>query len=176
MHTLSAVWYWTLADIVFRSEIFFIDKNNCLCRILYRKQIKTFSLSAKTCSEKMKPLNTSQKLLTWLSIYPNENGTRKCNKSLSILLISFIIVIEISFFVSSCFFVEENLSGNVEESLYALFQISGAIALIYSLIVSFYSRKNITAFFKSLANIYEASKNFVLIFTLWLSSNTKFLL
>lgn len=108
----------------------------------------------------MKPLATHQRVLTWLCICPAENHTSKWKKSLYILLVFALFVVEVSAVVSSLVFFLKNVSEDLEESLYALFVIVGDVCLTYGSLVLFYKRHEITAFLEELEQIFAISKNF----------------
>lgn len=109
---------------------------------------------------KMKPLATHERVLTWLCIFPAANDTSKWKKSLYILLVFILFVLEVCALVSSLIFFLKNVSNNLEESLYSLFQISAFSCLTYFSFISFYSRHEIMAVFGKLAQIYADGENF----------------
>lgn len=61
--------------------------------------------------------------------------------------------------LSSVAFFVENISTNLEESLYAFFQISAFSGLTYMCIVAFLLRSRITAFLGTLSKIYDTCKS-----------------
>lgn len=59
--------------------------------------------------------------------------------------------------LTSIFFVQ-SFSTNLEESLYAIFQLTGTSAMFYFNIVAFNSRRKMARLFEKLSDIYNASK------------------
>lgn len=72
----------------------------------------------------MKPLETSKRVLTWFCIFSEENTTKRQ----LLAHLSFSIFVSVSVFcgaLASAIFAIKYISTNLEDSLYAIFQMSG---------------------------------------------------
>lgn len=107
----------------------------------------------------MKPLGTSRKILTWFYLYPVEEGTER-KKLIHFILSAVVFIFKISFLASSTAFFMKYVSTDLEESLYALFQISAFSNSTYVIAIAYISHQKITALIDRLSAIYDASKNF----------------
>lgn len=103
----------------------------------------------------MKPLETNQQILTFLCIFPTTN---KCKRRIYIVLSVFLLVIEICGLASSATFVLNHISTDLEEAIYAIFQVAAFSGLIYMIIVTIILRNKIIDFFRTLSKICETSK------------------
>lgn len=107
----------------------------------------------------IKPLATNQRVLTWICVCPVESTTSKNTKLLCIMFtITLYLIILIAFASSFVFFIE-NISIDMEKSFYALLQLIVFTGQAYVLMSIFISRHKITAFIKTLSDIYETSMN-----------------
>lgn len=105
----------------------------------------------------MKPLVTNQQVLTWLCICKNETSSRMEK----LAHISFSVFVSVFLFwgdLSSLMFFIKFATVDLEESLYALFQVAGLSGMVYLIFVVPFSRHAIAATFDSLSKIYDASK------------------
>lgn len=107
---------------------------------------------------KMKPLATNQRVLTWLCVCPFDLNTNLCQKAFYIISTALLFASEVGAFVSSIIFFVENISNDLEGSLYAVFQFVAFTGLIYMSIMAFILRDRINMFLESLATIYQESK------------------
>lgn len=107
----------------------------------------------------MGPLATNQRVLTWLCICPFDQDASIWKKSFFIILTLFLFTFEVSSWVSSIIFFVTNVSVDLENCLYAVFQIAATSGLIYMWMVAFISRKRINQFLGTLANIYDESNS-----------------
>lgn len=107
----------------------------------------------------MKPLQTNQQVLTWLCVYLAKQNTSKFKK---ILYIVFSVVVFLGYFnvlLASIAFFLKYASSSLEQSLYALFQISGDFGTVYMMLTAYTLRKQFKIIFDKLSNIYDACKN-----------------
>lgn len=109
----------------------------------------------------MRPLSTNQRMLKWLCVCPLEARDSQWMKPLCIIfsLITFAAVA--GCVLSSIVFFSTNISTDLEESLYALFQISAFSGVAYMAIVAFIERNKITAFLETLTKIYNTRKRII---------------
>lgn len=105
----------------------------------------------------MKPLKTNQQVLTWLCICENETST-KLEKFAHVSFSVFVSVFLSWGDLSSMMFFIKFAAIDLEESLYALFQVAGLSGMAYLIFVVPFSRRAISATFDSLSKIYDASK------------------
>lgn len=108
--------------------------------------------------QQITPLATCQRVLTWISVYPVANDISIWKKILFKLFPLVIFATDLAGLTASVVFFWRYISTNLEECLYAIFQISGLLGMANSVIVTFILRHKIPLIFNSLANIYETSK------------------
>lgn len=102
----------------------------------------------------MRPLVTSQNVLTWLCVFAT-----KSNKKYFYIAITFLVIILIlSGIFTSFTYLWKYISVDLDSSLYALFQVAGYSSAFYSTVVTAYMRHEIVAIFEKLSNIYKTSK------------------
>lgn len=106
----------------------------------------------------MLPLPTNQRVLTWLCIRPMNTDENRWKKLFYIMFSITFVSIDLTALFSSIAFFFINISIDLEESLYALFQISAFSGLTYMCIVAFLLRNEITVFLGTLSQIYDARK------------------
>lgn len=107
----------------------------------------------------MRPLPTNQRMLTWICVCPLESRDSKWMKPFCVIFALTTFLAVSSCVLSSVIFFSSNVSKDVEESLYALFQISAFSGVAYMAIVAFYSRKKINAFLETLTAIHDERKH-----------------
>lgn len=110
---------------------------------------------------KMQPLAPSKRALTWFCICFDENSTKRQR----LIHLSFSIFVSVSVScgtLASVIFTFQNISTNLEDSLYSIFQISGLSDSVYIFIVAPILRHKISAMFQSLSAIYENRKIFTI--------------
>lgn len=101
-----------------------------------------------------------QQMLIWLCICPADQNTSQL-KRYSHTVFSILVVTILSLAsLSGAILCVKFLSIDLEECLFALYHTSATSTLLYMLIAVFFSRKRISATFRSLSEIYNtASKN-----------------
>lgn len=105
----------------------------------------------------MKPLVTNAKVLTWLCILPAQE---QINRRMKLIYIAFTFTLSITCFcglVSSLAFMMEYLSTNLEDCLYALFQVAADSSALYMVLVALFLRHKMAALFDKLSEIYNES-------------------
>ena len=113
---------------------------------------------------KMKPLVTNKLVLMWLCSHPAEKSTVKWKKIAYVAFTAFSLLGLLSLIGLTSIFCVQSFSTDLEESLYAIFQMTGSSAMFYFSIVAFNSRHKIAALFENLSDIYSASNFFLTIF------------
>lgn len=101
----------------------------------------------------MQPLEIYQRAFIWLCVCPSNPNTSKWLKILhQLTTIVSIAVLVIGLFASTVYFMKYS-STNTQESLFALFQVSGNLLLENSVIVGFLFRSQIIDTFRLLSDI-----------------------
>lgn len=100
---------------------------------------------------------TSQKMLTWICVYPADETVSKFKRATYAFAYAFILISNLCVLASSVAFFLKYVSVDLEQSLYAVFQITAYGSMTYLIIVSFLLRSKIPLVFDDLAKIYEAS-------------------
>lgn len=105
------------------------------------------------------PLKTNRRVLTWLCMCPANEATEKWKKiAYTSLSITAVLLIVCAFLASVAYF-GKFASTDLEEALYALFQIIGAVSLLFAIKIAYFSRNKIDAIFENLTKIYRKSEN-----------------
>lgn len=107
---------------------------------------------------KLKPLKTNYRVLTWLCVCPPEESISWRKQLVYISLISTILIGFIIILMTSAAFLIENMSVDLEKSLYALAQIDTYFGITYTITMALFLRQEITGLFNSLSHIYAESK------------------
>lgn len=108
--------------------------------------------------QKIKPLATNQRVLTWLCVYPAEKTTCKF-KQMAYIFFSFVVFSGIlSSLIASVAYFMKFVSIDLEVALYAVSQIAAAASVLYAIAMTYLSRRGITAIFQKLNEIYDQSK------------------
>lgn len=105
----------------------------------------------------IEPLKTSRQVLIWLSVCPADANTTKKMKLAHLAFSMAWVAITICGFLASFGFFINSVSTNLEESLYALFQVFANLVMQNTIIVTFVMRHKIAEFFQQLSQIYNKS-------------------
>lgn len=105
----------------------------------------------------MKPLGTSQRVLAWLLICPDENAT-KWQKWTHIIFTIYLAIFNFVGVFTGGLFGLKYITINLELTLYAVFPTFGLISAVYIMVVASFSRRKINVIFQTLSVIYKASK------------------
>lgn len=108
----------------------------------------------------MKPLELNQRALTWLFMCSPPKRTLWWKKLLYFTFFCFVFVTNFLVLVAASTFALKSFSINLEEFLYAFFQISALAGIVYVMLAAFLLRHKISTIFEQLSDIYEASKSF----------------
>lgn len=110
----------------------------------------------------MKPLVTNQRVLSWLCVCPVDKNTNKWQKLVYKIFTISLAILMMGIFVSSSMFFWKFMAVDVEEALYAVYQVMGSTCLLYIMfIVVCFSRSKLNVTFSKLSDIYKASKKFL---------------
>lgn len=101
---------------------------------------------------------TSKKVLTWIYLYPVNEGTNSAKRTAYkwFLLSIFAFLSSGLAFSIACLF--KYWSIDLEKSLYSPIQIGPTLSTVYSLIIGLLLRNRILTMFNNLSKIYEKSK------------------
>lgn len=106
----------------------------------------------------MKPLETNQRILTWLCGCPPNEFDGKWQK-IAYKFFTFNIIATLSLAViAGAIFIHRNLSIDLEGTLFSLFHTLAAISMIYQCIVTVMLCDELNNIFQGLSIIYDASK------------------
>lgn len=103
----------------------------------------------------MIPLKTNRHVLTWLCVFPPEEGTTKKKRIAHVVFSLTIFGINAgSFFVSLAYFMKY-MSIDLEQSIFAIVQMLGEVNMTYISVITFILRDEVSATYKSLSKIYK---------------------
>lgn len=102
----------------------------------------------------MKPLPTTRRVFSWFCVYHDKAST-KWQKLAHISFTSIVFVFLITASISSIGYIFKTISISIEDSLYAVPQISAVVIIKYSLIAMYFSRDEFHRIFHNLSDIYE---------------------
>lgn len=111
----------------------------------------------------MKPLATTQQVLTWLCICPVDKIANKWKRLSSIGFSLTIYAVILTHVTASATFALKNYSIDLEKSLYATYQFLAWSPILYIFIVAYFTRHKITGLFSGLSEFYDTS-NFICTF------------
>lgn len=103
----------------------------------------------------MIPLKTNQHVLKWLCVCETDNTVSKWKKLAHISFTVLIFMSNIILIPTSIAYLLNFISVDLEQSLYALFQLSGMCGITYMMIVAFILRHEINDLFGTLTDIYH---------------------
>lgn len=106
----------------------------------------------------MKPLLMNQRVLTWLCMLPMDEASTKTEKLGCIAFAIGVTLIIYSGFLASLIFFLKFVSSDLEESLYALFQVVGMFSTANAIVVAILMRHKIPSIFTNLSKIYDERK------------------
>lgn len=106
----------------------------------------------------MRPLSTSQEVLTWLGVFPSEESASLWKKSAYAIVSYTILFANILFLLSAMLYLKQNMLIDVKASLYSAFQILGYSEATYSFVIILFCREKFIASFNRLSEIYDSSK------------------
>lgn len=107
----------------------------------------------------MKVLVTTQRVLSWISLCSAEEPTNKWWKLVFKIFPVVLLAANVTGFAASAAFFIKFIAVDLEESLYAVYQLSGHLGMFNMIIVSIILHKEIAGIFESLQRIYNESKS-----------------
>lgn len=110
-------------------------------------------------SMKMEAFKTNKRIFAWLNIYPSSENPRPFIKCLRILNTALIILTEFLALVASALFIFKFVDRDLENCLYALFQVAALFSMIYMWIVAFCLRNSIADIFAQFQTFYDSSES-----------------
>lgn len=111
----------------------------------------------------MRPLHTTELVLTWLCLLPTDKTTSKWVKFGYLLLSVTAITINNSMLIASIvYFLKYPSTG--EAIFFLVFEIIGVIPMIAMMLISYCLRHKIVLIFNKFSQIYAESKQFAKIF------------
>lgn len=107
----------------------------------------------------MRPLKTSQRVLTWLCLYPADSTISIAMKTIYIIFAVFTFSTSLIICISAlmCFWKFVKIDSNL--ALYSTITAIACFTVVYAYIVMFFSRKKIQLTFEDLEKIYDARKS-----------------
>lgn len=107
---------------------------------------------------RMRPLQTTERVLIWLCLLPADKTTSKWTKLSYFAFSAVVVTSNVTFFAASIVFFMRFYSTDLHGSFYAIFQITGMLPIIAMIIVSFCMRRKIEMIFEMFRQIYAESK------------------
>lgn len=102
---------------------------------------------------KMKFLATNQCLLVWLCFCADNECHSKWKRLARITFSLVVFIFSVSCFPASVAYVSKFRRTNLEESLFALFQVAASVGCIYFAVHAYYFRYRFAKLFQTLSNI-----------------------
>lgn len=106
----------------------------------------------------MRPLETSQRVLTWLWLCPAAENVSKQRKFIYVLFTCAINLLSLYILICSAIYSFEFLRIDLEKSLYSLYQIVAALNSIYLMASGLFLRHKISDIFTQLSGIHKTSE------------------
>lgn len=107
----------------------------------------------------IKPMPTSQRVLTWLVSYPFDKNTSKRKKIVYVTFAIAVFVIVLCGCAASVVYFWKHVATDLEKAIFALFQIVGTLNALFLVAFSFFQRHKIAAIIGKLSTIYNDRKN-----------------
>lgn len=105
----------------------------------------------------MRPLATTQLMMTWLSMCPVDESITVRQKIGRIANTLFVFFLNVVLFVSSLAYCLKYFSVDFDGAAFGFMCIIGEVGMIYFMIVAIRMRQQIGEIFSNLSTIYEAS-------------------
>lgn len=104
-------------------------------------------------------LELNQRIFIWLNICPApvESDWSFSKKCLSVTIASGIMTIECLSLLASSMYIDRYLETDIENCMYAIFQLAALFSVIYMWTVGFFLRNTIAGIFEQFQNIYNKS-------------------
>lgn len=105
----------------------------------------------------MNPLESIQRGLHWLCVFPFQKDTTTTKKIVYIFFTLNIFFLHLCALAASAAFIIKFISIDMQRSVFALLQFGTFFSTMYSIIVAFFVREKIIGIFKKISKIYRAS-------------------
>lgn len=119
--------------------------------------IETFK-SVKSSENRMQPFSTFKNILVLLNILPSSDGTNLRAKIFNFSFSCFVLITLFLSFLSSSVYFFKFVKSDMENSLYALWQIFAYISPIYTWIAAYLMQKRFINVFTQIEDIYKLGK------------------
>lgn len=106
----------------------------------------------------MRPLATTQLMMTWLSMCPADKSTSPWKKRFYVANTCTVFIANLIHFTASLVFCVKHYSVDFGGAAFAVMATSGTFGLMYSLIAALQMREPIGAIFTGLSTIYKTRK------------------
>lgn len=103
----------------------------------------------------MKPIERIREVFNWLCLKSFDKTITFGRKALYTLCGSAVFLSNVYALITSVEFFRKKISVDLEECLFALFQILGCFAVTYTTVAMFLQRDKITKIFQTLTDIYK---------------------
>lgn len=117
-----------------------------------------FVICAKSQIKIMKPLATTQRVLTLLWMLPFDEGTSLPKRIAYVTFSIFTFLANLAGLIASVAFIRKFKTIDLEAALYSLFHMFGSLTMAYSMFVAFFLRPGMSNIFRKLAEIYNECK------------------
>lgn len=109
----------------------------------------------------MKPLASSQRVLTWLCVLPAEEKTRKLEKRSYVALLLALIASDVTVAISSFMYILDFKSHSLQDLSIAFQEVLAAIPVANTIIMAFIFRHKIPPMLGTLLEFYEKRMEFL---------------
>lgn len=110
----------------------------------------------------MKPLEFQQQIFTWIYLCSPDEVTSVWKKIIYFILFVIVFLGNFTSGAGALAFIIKYVSVDLENSLYAVFQLCAVGSVSYIFIAAFFLRYRINDIFKQLTEIYDTSKDSLL--------------
>lgn len=101
----------------------------------------------------MVPLGLLQRFMSWIFINPTAEASTRYRKIANATIGLLVLIFQMIGLAASCAYLTKNMSTDLEQSIYSVFQGIAMLTGSYSFMFSYYSRPEIGGIFRSLSII-----------------------
>lgn len=105
----------------------------------------------------MKIFELNRHIFTWLNLCPDFGSCSQFQKWLRFTIVAIILITECLAVLASSMFIHRFFETDIENCLYALFQVAALFSVIYMWTAGFIQRNTISKIFVEYQEIYENS-------------------
>lgn len=106
----------------------------------------------------MKPLYRSYQIMALHYVCPPVDPSNNWIKFRNILFATSAVLFMFIFIIASCTFVINNFSTQLMRSIFAILEMAGLSSALYTLLMAYTLRNEITAIFSAFQHIYDSSE------------------